>query len=231
MADVLLLEVNSTGPIRPTHKTAWRHRGIWRISGRGTDAESPGETGLEDLFPAVTASGIPKRESLDAIARMDEPRGLYSGAVLRISQSGALDAALVLRAVYQEGDGAWLRAGAGIVADSVPEREFEETCEKPARSRPTPCVGEATAGQSRQLRTRSTVTRKAGVLFASMVDSSDYGTLLDRVMRWPCAASRRLLGRIGPQRFPFDKEPQYHRAAEAGDPGAMAVLGLTRAAP
>ncbi|MFD6397488.1 salicylate synthase [Nocardia sp. NPDC060249] len=85
---------------------------------------------LEAVFPAVTASGIPKRESLDAIARMDEPRGLYSGAVLRISHSGALDAALVLRAVYQEGDGAWLRAGAGIVADSVPEREFEETCEK-----------------------------------------------------------------------------------------------------
>ncbi|MFD4442162.1 salicylate synthase [Nocardia sp. NPDC058519] len=85
---------------------------------------------LEAVFPAVTASGIPKRESLDAISRMDEPRGLYSGAVLRISHSGALDAALVLRAVYQEGDGAWLRAGAGIVADSVPEREFEETCEK-----------------------------------------------------------------------------------------------------
>jgi salicylate synthetase len=85
---------------------------------------------LDALFPAVTASGIPKRESLDAISRLDEKRGLYSGAVLTASQEGDLDAALVLRAVYQEGDGAWLRAGAGIVADSTPEREFEETCEK-----------------------------------------------------------------------------------------------------
>jgi salicylate synthetase len=85
---------------------------------------------LEAVFPAVTASGIPKRESLDAIARMDETRGLYSGAVLTASHDGSLDAALVLRAVYQESGVAWLRAGAGIVADSTPEREFEETCEK-----------------------------------------------------------------------------------------------------
>lgn len=85
---------------------------------------------LDAVFPAVTASGIPKRESLDAIARLDEARGLYSGAVLMASHDGALDAALVLRAVYQENGAAWLRAGAGIVADSNPEREFEETCEK-----------------------------------------------------------------------------------------------------
>ncbi|TVT18940.1 salicylate synthase [Amycolatopsis acidiphila] len=85
---------------------------------------------LEAVFPAVTASGIPKRESLDAIARMDEARRLYSGAVLAASHDGSLDAALVLRAVYQEAGVTWLRAGAGIVADSTPEREFEETCEK-----------------------------------------------------------------------------------------------------
>lgn len=85
---------------------------------------------LEAVFPAVTASGIPKRESLDAIARMDGSRGLYSGAVVAIDADGSLDAALVLRAVYQEGDQAWLRAGAGIVVDSTPDREFEETCEK-----------------------------------------------------------------------------------------------------
>ncbi|MFD8495266.1 salicylate synthase [Amycolatopsis sp. NPDC059657] len=86
---------------------------------------------LEAVFPAITASGIPKRESLDAIFRLDETRrGLYSGAVLSASHDGALDAALVLRAVYQQDGQAWLRAGAGIVTDSTPEREFEETCEK-----------------------------------------------------------------------------------------------------
>ncbi|MEU7528390.1 salicylate synthase [Saccharothrix sp. NPDC042600] len=94
---------------------------------------APGRTAwdaLEAVFPAVTASGIPKRESLDAISRMDEARGLYSGAVVTVGHDGSLDAALVLRAVYQDSDRAWLRAGAGIVADSTPEREFEETCEK-----------------------------------------------------------------------------------------------------
>ncbi|MEV6320933.1 salicylate synthase [Nocardia sp. NPDC051787] len=86
---------------------------------------------LEMLFPSVTASGIPKREGVDSVFRLDhDPRGLYSGAVLTISPSGAMEATLVLRAVYQNTEGAWLRAGAGIVAQSRPEREFEETCEK-----------------------------------------------------------------------------------------------------
>ncbi|WP_281356475.1 salicylate synthase [Amycolatopsis anabasis] len=85
---------------------------------------------LEALFPAVTASGIPKRESLDAIFRLDEPRGLYSGAVVAASHDGSLDAALVLRAVYARDGRGWLRAGAGIVAESTPDREYEETCEK-----------------------------------------------------------------------------------------------------
>ncbi|OIJ90614.1 salicylate synthase [Streptomyces sp. MUSC 14] len=86
---------------------------------------------LEAVFPAVTASGVPKRESLDAIVRLDETRrGLYSGAVLTFTHDGALDAALVLRAMYGQEGRAWLRAGAGIVTDSMPDREFEETCEK-----------------------------------------------------------------------------------------------------
>ncbi|MGQ4616767.1 nocobactin biosynthesis salicylate synthase NbtS [Nocardia sp. R7R-8] len=86
---------------------------------------------LEVLFPSVTASGIPKREGVDSVFRLDhDPRGLYSGAVLTVSPTGALEATLVLRAVYQTADGAWLRAGAGIVGQSRPEREFEETCEK-----------------------------------------------------------------------------------------------------
>lgn len=57
-------------------------------------------------------------------------RGLYSGAVLTVDQDGAMDAALVLRAVYRQNGTTWLQAGAGIVGQSRPEREFEETCEK-----------------------------------------------------------------------------------------------------
>jgi salicylate synthetase len=86
---------------------------------------------LEALFPAVTASGIPKAAGVEAILRLDEgPRSLYSGAVVMISADGGLDAALTLRAAYESDGKTWLRAGAGIIEASEPEREFEETCEK-----------------------------------------------------------------------------------------------------
>lgn len=99
------------------------------------------------LFPAVTASGVPKRAAYRAIHRHEpESRGLYSGAVLTVDQSGALDAALVLRTIFERDGRTWLRAGAGIVEQSRPERELEETCEKlrsvalhvvPAHNQPT----------------------------------------------------------------------------------------------
>ncbi|MFY2858803.1 chorismate-binding protein, partial [Mycobacterium sp. THU-M104] len=86
---------------------------------------------LEALFPAVTASGIPKPAGVEAILRLDDtPRGLYSGAVVTVSADGGLDAALALRAAYERDGTTWLRAGAGIIEESDPEREFEETCEK-----------------------------------------------------------------------------------------------------
>ncbi|HET9875391.1 MAG TPA: salicylate synthase [Mycobacterium sp.] len=92
---------------------------------------------LEALFPAVTASGIPKSAGFDAILRLDEsPRGLYSGAVVMFSADGGLDAALTLRAAYERDGRTWLRAGAGIIDASSPDREFEETCEKLATLAP-----------------------------------------------------------------------------------------------
>lgn len=101
-----------------------------RVKGRLGEGRSAWDA-FEALFPAVTASGIPKREAIDAIGR-HEPcaRGLYSGCVLIADGDGSLDAALVLRALYRRGAQTWLHAGAGLVALSTPEREFRETCEK-----------------------------------------------------------------------------------------------------
>ncbi|TWH46111.1 salicylate synthase [Sporomusa sp. KB1] len=83
------------------------------------------------LFPAVTASGIPKKESIDAIGRFEtHARNLYSGCVMTYDSDGVMDAALVLRTIFQKDKGAWLHAGAGIVEMSVPAREIEETREK-----------------------------------------------------------------------------------------------------
>ncbi|KAB2377539.1 salicylate synthase [Actinomadura montaniterrae] len=94
---------------------------------------APGRTcwdALDALFPGVTASGIPKADAIEAIGGLEERRGLYAGAVAAVSHTGALDSALVLRALYNQDGRAWLRAGAGIVSGSTPDREYEETCEK-----------------------------------------------------------------------------------------------------
>ena len=83
------------------------------------------------VFPAVTASGVPKPAAYRSIRAHEQgPRGLYSGAVMTVDRSGALDAALVLRAVYRQGSRTWLQGGAGIVGQSSPDRELEETAEK-----------------------------------------------------------------------------------------------------
>lgn len=83
------------------------------------------------LFPAVTASGIPKKESIDAIGRFEShPRSIYSGCVMTFDSDGAMDAALVLRTIFQKDKSSWLHTGAGIVEMSVPSRELEETREK-----------------------------------------------------------------------------------------------------
>ena len=85
------------------------------------------------LFPAITASGIPKREAIEAITRFEPTiRGLYSGSVLIADHDGFFDAALVLRAAYKRHSVSMLQAGAGIISLSTPAREWEETCEKMA---------------------------------------------------------------------------------------------------
>jgi yersiniabactin salicyl-AMP ligase len=93
--------------------------------------EASAWTAFEKLFPAVTASGIPKKEALESISRHEgRKRGLYSGCVLIADSDGALDATLVLRSAYRDGNRYWLQAGAGLVPYSTPAREWDETCEK-----------------------------------------------------------------------------------------------------
>ncbi|KVE24482.1 salicylate synthase [Burkholderia singularis] len=107
-----------------------------RVSGRlacGKDAWDAFDT----LFPSITASGIPKKLALHAIERLeDTPRELYAGAVLLLEGHGMFEAALVLRSVFQDKSRRWLQAGAGIIAQSRPERELAETNEKLASIAP-----------------------------------------------------------------------------------------------
>ncbi|MFF1925180.1 salicylate synthase [Streptomyces sp. NPDC058221] len=130
-----LIDVCLEGSVEVPEFMAIRERGsvqhlASRVSGRLAAGREAWDA-FGAVFPAVTASGVPKAAAYDSIRRYEpESRGLYSGAVLTVDHSGAMDAALVLRSAYRKDGRTWLRAGAGIVGHSTPEREFEETCEK-----------------------------------------------------------------------------------------------------
>jgi salicylate synthetase len=136
-----IAEVAEPGSAAVTDFMTVRERGSVQhlgstVSGRLDPARNRMDA-LVALFPAVTASGIPKAPGIEAILRLDEcPRSLYSGAVVMFSADGGLDAALTLRAAYEQDGRTWLRAGAGVIDASRPEREFEETCEKLATLAP-----------------------------------------------------------------------------------------------
>ncbi len=83
---------------------------------------------LRSIFPAGTLSGAPKVRAMQLIAEAEgERRGLYGGAVGYLGYDGNLDTAITIRSAVVCRDRIHLTVGAGIVAGSVPEREFEET--------------------------------------------------------------------------------------------------------
>jgi anthranilate synthase component 1 len=86
---------------------------------------------LRSIFPAGTLSGAPKVRAMQLIAEAEgERRGLYGGAVGYLGYDSNLDTAITIRSAVLTGDRIHLTVGAGIVAGSVPEREFEETDHK-----------------------------------------------------------------------------------------------------
>lgn len=86
---------------------------------------------LAMCFPAGTVSGAPKVRAIEIIQKLEPtPRGVYSGAVGYIDYSGNLDTCIAIRTLVLENGEAKIQAGAGIVADSVPASEFEETVNK-----------------------------------------------------------------------------------------------------
>jgi anthranilate synthase component 1 len=91
---------------------------------------------LRSVFPAGTLSGAPKIRAMQLIAAAEgERRGLYGGAVGYLGYDGNLDTAITIRSAVLKAGQAHVHTGAGIVAGSVPEREFEETEHKAAALR------------------------------------------------------------------------------------------------
>ncbi len=86
---------------------------------------------LKATFPAGTVSGAPKVRAMQIIEELEpERRGIYAGSVGYFSFDGNMDMAITIRTAVIRGDEIFVQAGAGIVADSVPEREWEETVNK-----------------------------------------------------------------------------------------------------
>jgi anthranilate synthase component 1 len=86
---------------------------------------------LVSCFPAGTVSGAPKVRAMEIIADLEKDRrGVYAGAVGYLDFAGNLDFCITIRTVVIEGGRAYVQAGAGIVADSNPAAEYEETRDK-----------------------------------------------------------------------------------------------------
>ncbi|MCL6615295.1 MAG: anthranilate synthase component I family protein, partial [Firmicutes bacterium] len=82
-------------------------------------------------FPAGTVSGAPKVRAMEIIDELEpQSRGPYAGAVGYFGFSGNMDTCITIRTIVFSGTGAWVQAGAGIVADSDPEREYQESINK-----------------------------------------------------------------------------------------------------
>jgi len=86
---------------------------------------------LASCFPAGTVTGAPKVRAMEIIRELEPcARGVYAGAILYMDYAHNLDSCIAIRTIVMREGRAYVQAGAGLVADSVPEREYEETVNK-----------------------------------------------------------------------------------------------------
>ena len=86
---------------------------------------------LMACFPAGTVSGAPKVRAMEIIDELEPTRrGIYAGAILYLDFSGDLDSCIAIRTLVAKNGVAYVQAGGGVVADSIPEREYQETINK-----------------------------------------------------------------------------------------------------
>ena len=103
------------------------HHLVSNVSGRLRAGTTPGE-GIRALFPGGTITGCPKVRTMQIIAELEaEPRRAYTGSIGYLNRDGSLDLNILIRTLSLDGNRVTVRAGGGIVADSDPDRELEET--------------------------------------------------------------------------------------------------------
>ncbi|MBI4266412.1 MAG: anthranilate synthase component I [Acidobacteria bacterium] len=127
--------VSAYGTVKvPTYMTLERYSHVMHlvsiVEGRLSD-EHDRLDALVACFPAGTVSGAPKVRAMELIAELENRRrGVYAGAVGYLDFAGNLDFCITIRTVLIENGRAYVQAGAGIVADSNPAAEYEETRDK-----------------------------------------------------------------------------------------------------
>lgn len=99
---------------------------------RGTIREDKcGLDAVDAVLPAGTLSGAPKIRAMEIINELENnKRGIYGGAIGYIDFTGNLDTCIAIRAAYKKNGKVFVRSGAGIVADSVPQNEYRECINK-----------------------------------------------------------------------------------------------------
>jgi len=111
-----------------------RYSHVMHITSNVTGMLAPGKTAFDALqacLPAGTVSGAPKVRAMQIIDEVEpHRRGPYAGAVGYVDFSGNMDTCIALRTIVVQGNRAYVQAGAGIVADSVPANEWQETLNK-----------------------------------------------------------------------------------------------------
>ncbi len=118
----------------PVLKRVERYSHVMHIVSEVRGRLRPGVTALDALracFPAGTVTGAPKVRAMEIISALEKyPRGAYAGAVGYLGLNDELDTCIAIRTIVAHDDLLSIQVGAGIVADSVPEREYEETVNK-----------------------------------------------------------------------------------------------------
>jgi len=111
-----------------------RYSHVMHITSNVTGKLTAGKSALDALrsgLPAGTVSGAPKVRAMEIIDELEpHRRGPYGGAVGYLDYTGNMDTCIALRTLVMQGKTAYVQVGAGIVADSVPASEYEETLNK-----------------------------------------------------------------------------------------------------
>jgi anthranilate synthase component I len=103
------------------------HHIVSNVRGRLRTEVTPGQA-IAAVFPGGTITGCPKVRCMQIISDLEQAeRGAYTGSLGYLNRDGSMDLNILIRTIEMRGDDIYFRAGGGIVADSLPERELDET--------------------------------------------------------------------------------------------------------